>query len=144
MLNAAVDQQRVRPLVKTSVAVFEMGKPAPEHLLHGGVVVLIVQTFDFEAFVVLLARSSVDENDHRRDHIRTRDVRNIVGLQPVKRRIQPQHALQEAQRSGGALGLCGHALCFLSRVFLRKVDKAHIVAPLRRADVNLFLQVLIE
>ena len=62
----------------------------------------------------------------------------------MKRRIQPQHALQETQRSGGALGLCGHALCFLSRVFLRKVDKAHIVAPLRRADMNLFLQVLIE
>ena len=62
----------------------------------------------------------------------------------MKRRIQPQHALQEAQRSGGTLGLCGHALRFLSRVFLRKVDEAHIVAPLRRADVNLLLKILIE
>ena len=62
----------------------------------------------------------------------------------MKRRVQPQHALQEAQRSGGALCLCGDALGFFSRVFLRKIDEAHIVAPLRRADVNLFLQVLIE
>ena len=62
----------------------------------------------------------------------------------MKRRIQPQHALQKPQRSGGALCLCGDALGFLSRVFLRKVDKAHIVAPLRRADVNLLLKILIE
>ena len=46
----------------------------------------------------------------------------------MKRRIQPQHALQEAQRSGGALCLCGDALGFLSRIFLRKIDEAHIVA----------------
>ena len=59
-------------------------------------------------------------------------------------RIESQHALQKPQRSGGALGLCGHALCFLSRVFLRKIDEAHIVAPLRRADVNLLLKILIE
>ena len=51
-----------------------MGQSAPEHLLHGGVVVLIVQTFNFEALVILLAGSAIDKNDHRRDHIRTRDV----------------------------------------------------------------------
>ena len=121
-----------------------MGQPAPEHLLHGSVVVLIVQTFNFEALVILLAGSAIDKNDHRRDHIRSRDVRNIVGLQPVKLRIESQHALQEAQRSGGALCLCGDALGFLSRVFLRKIDEAHIVAPLRRADMDPLLKILIE
>ena len=98
MALAAVDQQEVGQLAELLVPV-EIAPEAPrQHLLHGAVVVGVVERLDLEAPVVALEGPPVAEHDHRGDHVGRARVGDIVGLHPPWGHIQIQHPPQQLQQ----------------------------------------------
>ena len=112
--------------------------------MHGRVVVLIGQALDLEALIGRFERLSILKDDHGGDNIRPGQVGDVVGFHPVRGIRQVEHIGQHAERAGAALRLGGDALGFFAGVFLRQLDQTDVVAALRHADKDLFVQFLLQ
>ena len=55
-----------------------------------------------------------------------------------------EHIGQRTERAGAALGSGCDALGLLARIFMGKFDQTHIIAALRHADKDLFVQFLLQ
>ena len=144
MLNAAVDQQNIRPLGKARILLNIMRETAQENLVHGRIIILIGQTLDAEALIGGFEWPAVLKDDHGRDNVRSGQIGNIIGLHPVRNIRQMEHIGQRAERSGAALCFGCNALGLFARIFMGKFDQTHIIAALRHADKDLFVQFLLQ
>ena len=99
------------------------------NLIHGCVIVLIVQAFHFKSLVAAFVWLTGLENHHTGNNIRSGYIGNIKGLDPHRRR-QHQHFSKNRQRCADALILPCYPLCFLLRVFTGQFHQANVIPSL--------------
>ena len=140
MHHAAVDQQRIRTLVKPLVSVEIVPKAAGQHLPHGSVIVLIVHIFELKALVIALFRLAVRKNHHGGNDVRARNVGNVVCLQAARRFGKAKHRAEQRQRSADPFGGGGGAFGFLAGILVRKLDQLAAVSALWGKNADLPIQ----
>src|SRR3984957_8957035 len=108
---------------------------AQDHLVDGRDVVGAVSALDREPAVLALAGQAVLEHDHRRDHVRTLQVRHVVALDPQRRVVQAEPLLDLVQRLAPGGQVAGPAGLVqgqgLGRGARHGLDQGLLVAALR-------------
>ena len=140
---AAVDEQQVWCGVEAAVLIFVMGKAPVEHLVHCGIVVLVLHALELEALVFAFFRLAVLEDHHGGHDVGPGDVGDVVGLHPVQAG-QAQHLAQQAEGAAQALLPGRDALRLLPGIPLGNLHEADVVAPLGCADVDALAQLLLD
>ena len=139
--QTAVYHERIRQRRELFVAVHIALHAAREHLAHGGVVVLPAgRARDLELAVVALFRLSLVKDDHRADRILSREVGDVIRLQPERQRRHAGDILQQLERFMPPLGLFLSSFDLLEGVFLREAGQHPAFAALRHGQLDLALR----
>src|SRR4051794_30356591 len=152
LARPAVDDDEVRQgrerlvalgIVRAQVLLrLPLREPPRQDLLHRGEVVghAVLEAADREPPVVGLLRRAALEDDHRRDGVRSHQVRDVEALDPQRQRVEAELLLQRVQRLDPLLAAAlGLELLLLERelgVAFGKLEQAALVAALGRAHFD--------
>ena len=129
MVDAAVDEQKIRFFPEARVARLVVDKPPLHHLAHGGIVILIGQSLQLEPLVVAFLRFPVHKNHHAGYNVRAGDVGNIEGLDSL-RSLHVQHFAEKGQGCADPLFPAGKPLGFLKGILTGQLHQADVVPSL--------------
>ena len=112
---AAVDEEELgrigeppAPLVDRLLPFDQVGgEPAGQHLLHGRVVVVLIDALDLEAAVLTRAGEPVLHHDHGAHIVRALDVAHVVALDPQRRLGEVERLLQGVEGPGAGVVVGG-------------------------------------
>ena len=143
LARAAVDQHQVGPfgLGDRSLFLDQAREAARQHLAHHAVVVAgrELGRFDVELAVLAFSKPSGPGHDHAADRVGALDVRVVVDLDPLGRRVQAE-GLRHAVQQFALRRVLRHAAAErLARVGQRHVDELALLAALRHRDLDLAL-----
>ena len=99
------------------------------YLMHGSIVILIGQPFQFKAFVITFSGLSILENYHAGNNIRTGYIGNIKRLHPSGR-LYGKHFSQQSQRRADPFFLSCDPLSLFEGIFTCQFHQTHIIPPL--------------